>query len=66
MYPNLCNLELQLPAFVACRSRRLQTPGRLIEEIDRVASPPPRPQPLDRPLKLTLKAAASLAQQVPK
>ena len=59
LYPNLCNLELQLPAFGACRTRKLQTPRKLIEEIDRVPSPPPRPRPLEKPLKLPAKSAAT-------
>ncbi|XP_076755404.1 domino helicase isoform X7 [Xylocopa sonorina] len=38
----LCDLELTLTAFVAHRVRRLQTPRKLIEEIDSQPDPPPR------------------------
>ncbi|CAK9821897.1 Helicase ssl-1 [Anthophora retusa] len=38
----LCDLELTLTAFVAHRVRRLQTPRKLIEEIDTQPDPPPR------------------------
>ncbi|XP_078045773.1 domino helicase isoform X2 [Augochlora pura] len=38
----LCDLELSLTAFVAHRVRRIQTPRKLIEEIDSQPDPPPR------------------------
>lgn len=38
----LCDLELTLTAFVAHRVRRLQTPRKLIEEINSQPNPPPR------------------------
>ncbi|XP_015599063.1 helicase domino isoform X2 [Cephus cinctus] len=38
----LVDLELTLTAFVAHRIRRLQTPRKLIEEIDSLPDPPPR------------------------
>lgn len=38
----LLDLELTLCAFVAHRVRRLQTPRKLIEEIDNQPEPPPR------------------------
>ncbi|XP_076228316.1 domino helicase isoform X2 [Nomia melanderi] len=38
----LCDLELTHTAFVAHRVRRLQTPRKLIEEIDSQPDPPPR------------------------
>jgi hypothetical protein len=38
-------MERDLPAFIAHRVRKLQTPRRLIEEIDIQPGPPPRPQP---------------------
>ncbi|XP_076654085.1 domino helicase isoform X2 [Halictus rubicundus] len=41
----LCDLELSLTAFVAHRVRRLQTPRKLIEEIDSQPDPPPRCPP---------------------
>ncbi|KAJ8043053.1 Helicase domino [Holothuria leucospilota] len=42
---NLClaDLELTLPAYIAHRTRQLQTPRKLIEEIDSIPLPPPRP-----------------------
>ncbi|XP_071849839.1 helicase domino-like isoform X3 [Apostichopus japonicus] len=42
---NLClaDLELTLPAYIAHRTRQLQTPRKLIEEIDSIPKPPPRP-----------------------
>ncbi|ESO91647.1 hypothetical protein LOTGIDRAFT_122039, partial [Lottia gigantea] len=45
LYPSLSEMELDLPAFVAHRVRKLQTPRKLIEEIDDIADPPPRPKP---------------------
>ena len=63
LYPNLCNLELELPAFVACRTRKLQTPRKLIEEIDRMPSPPPRPEPLEKPLKLPMKSGLTIGDR---
>ncbi|XP_076232641.1 domino helicase isoform X2 [Calliopsis andreniformis] len=41
----LCDLEFTLTAFVAHRVRRLQTPRKLIEEIDSQPDPPPRCPP---------------------
>ncbi|XP_015431567.1 PREDICTED: helicase domino [Dufourea novaeangliae] len=41
----LCDLELTHTAFVAHRVRRLQTPRKLIEEIDSQPDPPPRCPP---------------------
>ncbi|XP_050472757.1 helicase domino isoform X2 [Bombus huntii] len=41
----LCDLELSLTAFVAHRVRRLQTPRKLIEEIDTQPDPSPRCPP---------------------
>nr|XP_012145615.1 PREDICTED: helicase domino isoform X2 [Megachile rotundata] len=41
----LCDLELTLTAFTAHRVRRLQTPRKLIEEIDTQPDPPPRCPP---------------------
>lgn len=38
----LCDLELTLTAFAAHRVRRLQTPRKLIEEIDTQPDTPPR------------------------
>ncbi|XP_053987837.1 helicase domino isoform X5 [Hylaeus volcanicus] len=38
----LCDLEFTLTAFAAHRVRRLQTPRKLIEEIDSQSNPPPR------------------------
>lgn len=45
MYPGLAEMERDLPAFIAHRVRKLQTPRRLIEEIEIQPSPPQRPQP---------------------
>ncbi|KAG7202049.1 hypothetical protein KM043_004730 [Ampulex compressa] len=41
----LCNLEMSLTAFAAHRIKRLQTPRKLIEEIDSQPDPPPRCPP---------------------
>ena len=34
LYPSLADMEMDLPAFVAHRVKRLQAPHKLIEEID--------------------------------
>ncbi|XP_048751446.2 helicase domino-like isoform X4 [Ostrea edulis] len=39
LYPSLADMELNLPAFVAHRVKKLQTPRRLIEEIDSEPEP---------------------------
>ncbi|XP_034182155.2 domino helicase isoform X2 [Osmia lignaria lignaria] len=41
----LCDLELTLTAFAAHRVKRLQTPRKLIEEVDSQPDPPPRCPP---------------------
>ncbi|XP_061196592.1 helicase domino-like [Saccostrea echinata] len=43
LYPSLADMELNLPAFVAHRVKKLQTPRVLIEEIDSQEEPPSRP-----------------------
>ena len=42
-YPNLADMEKDLPAFIAHRVRKLQTSRHLIEEMDSQSPPPPRP-----------------------
>ena len=42
LFPSLADMEKDLPAFVAHRVRKLQTPRHLIEEIDSQPPPPPR------------------------
>ncbi|XP_062606790.1 helicase domino-like isoform X2 [Saccostrea cucullata] len=44
LYPSLADMELNLPAFVAHRVKKLQTPRVLIEEIDSHQEPPSRPR----------------------
>ena len=45
LYPNLAEMEQDLPRFVAHRIKKLQTPRNLIEEIEDEPDPPPRPKP---------------------
>jgi hypothetical protein len=43
LFPNLAEMERDLPAFVAHRVKQLRTPHRLITEVDSLPEPPPRP-----------------------
>lgn len=45
LFPNLVEMERDLPAFVAHRVKQLKTPNRLIEEVDSQPEPPPRLPP---------------------
>ncbi|GFN95546.1 helicase domino [Plakobranchus ocellatus] len=45
LYPNLAEMETDLPAFVAQRVKQLKAPGKLIQEVDSIPEPSPRPQP---------------------
>ncbi|CAH1801795.1 unnamed protein product, partial [Owenia fusiformis] len=54
LHPSLADMELQLPAFMAHRVKKLQTPRPLIEEID--SQPPPAPRP--RPVRLKFRSAS--------
>ncbi|XP_070205034.1 helicase domino-like isoform X4 [Littorina saxatilis] len=45
LFPNLAEMERDLPAFVAHRVKQLKTPNRLIEEVDTLPEPPPRLPP---------------------
>lgn len=42
LFPNLVEMERDLPAFVAHRVKQLKTPNSLIEEVDSQPEPPPR------------------------
>ncbi|XP_017885705.1 helicase domino isoform X2 [Ceratina calcarata] len=61
----LCDLDLTLTAFVAHRVRRLQTPRKLIEEIDSQPEPPPRcpPGKIKINVRLSNQARPSSIQQ---
>lgn len=50
----LVQLEVCLSAYVAYRIKRLQTPKKLIEEIDSSPDPPPRPPSVSFKMHLTL------------
>ena len=67
---NMCiaDLEMQLPAYAAHRTRKLQTPHKLIEEIDSSADIPPRlPKLKVKPGKLFTPAPTPVLQvQQPK
>ncbi|GFR90719.1 helicase [Elysia marginata] len=43
LYPNLAEMETDLPAFVAQRVKQLKASGKLIEEVDSLPEPTPRP-----------------------
>ncbi|XP_035827815.1 helicase domino isoform X2 [Aplysia californica] len=43
LYPNLAEMESDLPAFVSQRVKQLKATGKLIEEVDDAVDPPPRP-----------------------
>ncbi|XP_041347993.1 helicase SRCAP-like isoform X2 [Gigantopelta aegis] len=45
LYPNLAEMERDLPRFVAHRIKKLQTSKNLIEEIEDEPDAPPRPKP---------------------
>ncbi|KAK3749017.1 hypothetical protein RRG08_056924 [Elysia crispata] len=45
LYPNLAEMETDLPAFVAQRVKQLRASGKLIEEVDSLPEPTPRPPP---------------------
>lgn len=53
----LVQLEMCLTAYVAYRIKRLQTPKKLIEEIDSSQDPPPRPPSSSFKMHLTLLAS---------
>lgn len=53
----LVQLEMCLTAYVAYRIKRLQTPKKLIEEIDSSSDPPPRPPSSSFKMHLTLLAS---------
>ena len=57
LYPNIPALETTLPAFVAHRVRKLETPRQLITEIDNQPEPKPRLKPI--PLKSFMSSRAS-------
>lgn len=42
LYPNLAEMERDLPAFVSQRIRQLKATGKLIQEVDSIPNPPPR------------------------
>ncbi|CAG5123366.1 unnamed protein product, partial [Candidula unifasciata] len=42
LYPNLAEMEKDLPAFVAQRIKQLKATGKLIQEVDSIPEPPPR------------------------
>ncbi|XP_074640439.1 helicase domino-like isoform X2 [Tubulanus polymorphus] len=46
LYPCIADVELSLPAFAAHRIKKLQSPKRLIVEIDEQPLPAPRPKPV--------------------
>ncbi|KAK7474437.1 hypothetical protein BaRGS_00034320 [Batillaria attramentaria] len=45
LFPNLAEMERDLPAFVSHRVKQLRTANNLIEELDSQPDPPPRPPP---------------------
>ncbi|BFZ18188.1 hypothetical protein BsWGS_21227 [Bradybaena similaris] len=42
LYPNLAEMERDLPAFVSQRIRQLKATNKLIQEVDSIPNPPPR------------------------
>ncbi|XP_059176200.1 helicase domino-like isoform X2 [Physella acuta] len=42
LYPNLAEMECDLPAFVAQRVKQLKATGKMIQEVDNLADPPTR------------------------
>uniref|UniRef100_A0A2C9JZS6 Helicase domino n=1 Tax=Biomphalaria glabrata TaxID=6526 RepID=A0A2C9JZS6_BIOGL len=62
LFPNLAEMELDLPSFVAQRVKQLKASGKLIEEVDSLPDSPTRPQPGQ--LKKGFAPASSQANKV--
>ena len=58
----LAELDIWLSKASATRSQELQTPRKLIEEIDSQPPPPPRPKASEKPLKFTVKLPTSVSK----
>ncbi|XP_064613460.1 helicase SRCAP-like isoform X3 [Liolophura sinensis] len=62
LFPSLVDMEKDLPAFVAHRVKKLQTPHQLIVEIDSQPDPPPRLKPAKKPV--VFRSVSPLVQSV--
>lgn len=63
LFPSLVDMEKDLPAFVAHRVHKLQTPHQLIVEIDSQPDPPPPLKPAKKPV--VFRSASPLVQVRP-